>query len=290
MNKYGVFIKIIETGSFTRTAEEIGYTQSAISQIVNSLEDELSTKLILRSRKGIELTPDGKEYLPYIKTIYHSYLELMEKNKEMQGLEKGIVRIGTFSSVSCNRLPKLMKEFKAQYPSVHFELHQGEYTSIAQWIKEGSVDFGFVNPQAEAVKSLQSIPLQQDEMLAVLPSNHPLTTKNKVSLKELTEEPFILLNEGQLSEPLEIFKKHNLTPNIQYRVYDDYTIMSMVESGLGISILPKLVLSRFQYEITTKEISPPIVRTISLAYKNKSVLPIASRYFMDFIVKQCGKI
>ena len=101
MNKYGVFIKIIETGSFTRTAEEIGYTQSAISQIVNSLEDELSTKLILRSRKGIELTPDGKEYLPYIKTIYHSYLELMEKNKEMQGLEKGIVRIGTFSSVSC---------------------------------------------------------------------------------------------------------------------------------------------------------------------------------------------
>ena len=173
MNKYGVFIKIIETGSFTRTAEEIGYTQSAISQIVNSIEDELSTKLILRSRKGIELTRDGKEYLPYIKTIYHSYLELMEKNKEMQGLEKGIVRIGTFSSVSCNWLPKLMKEFKAQYPSVHFELHQGEYTSIAQWIKEGSVDFGFVNPQAEAVKSLQSIPLQQDEMLAVLPSNHP---------------------------------------------------------------------------------------------------------------------
>ncbi|CQR73961.1 HTH-type transcriptional activator CmpR [Sporomusa ovata DSM 2662] len=284
MNRYNAFIVIIETGSFTKAAEKLGYTQSAISQMVRSLEQELSTKLLLRSRKGIALTSDGEELLPYIKKLHNSYCELMEKRKEMQGLQSGIVRIGTFTSVSCHWLPKLMKDFKEHYPSVNFELHQGEYTSIAQWIKEGSVDFGFVNP--DAVSDLTTIPLRQDEMLAILPSNHPLVSHEKVSLKELSNEPFILLNEGELSEPLEFFKQSNLQPNIQYRVIDDYTIMSMIENELGISILPKLVLNRINYNIIIKEISPPIVRTIGIAFKHKMALPIASRYFIDFLVQQ----
>jgi DNA-binding transcriptional LysR family regulator len=284
MKRYSAFIIIIETGSFTKAAEELGYTQSAISQMVRSLEQELATKLLLRSRSGISLTPDGEELLPYIKKLYNSYRELLEKRKEMQGLQSGIVRIGTFTSVSCHWLPKLMKDFKELYPSVNFELHQGEYTSIAQWVKEGSVDFGFVNP--DAVFDLTTIPLGQDEMLAILPNNHLLASHGKVTLEELSEEPFILLNEGELSEPLEFFKQSNLQPNIQYRVIDDYTIMSMIENGLGISILPKLVLNRTNYNIITKEISPPIVRTIGIAFKNKKALPIASRYFIDFLVQQ----
>lgn len=288
MNRYDAFMKIVETGSFTKAAEELGYTQSAISQMIHSLEEELKTTLILRSRKGITLTPDGKEILPYIKNIYYSHRELMEKRKEMQGLQGGLIRIGTFSSVSCNWLPQLMKDFKEKYPSVHFELKQGEYTSIAGWIKEGSVDFGFVNPNA--VSGLTTIPLRPDEMLAVFPTEHSLSRHKKVTLKELSHEPFILLDEGELSEPLELFKQNKLQPNVQYRVHDDYTIMSMIEKGLGIAILPKLILSRLHYNIVTKEISPPIIRIIALAYKNKKVLPIASRYFIDFIIEQYNTI
>ena len=284
MNRYDAFMLIMETGSFTKAADELGYTQSAISQMVRSLEEELSTTLLLRSRSGTTLTPDGEEFLPYIKKLRNSYRELIEKQKEMQGLQSGTIRIGTFSSVSCHWLPGLMKDFKEKYPSVNFELHQGEYTSIAQLVMEGSVDFGFVNP--DAISNLTTIALKQDEMLAVLPNNHPLVACEKISLKELATEPFILLNEGQLSEPLEFFKQNHLHPNIQYRVYDDYTIMSMIENGLGISILPKLVLHRIHYNIVTKQISPPIIRTIGIAFKNKKSLPIASRYFIDFLVKQ----
>lgn len=284
MNQYYAFIKIIETGSFTKAAEELGYTQSAISQMVRSLEEELSTILILRSRKGITLTPDGEEFLPYIRKVHNSYRELMEKSKEMQGLQGGIIRIGTFSSVSSSRLPELMKNFKEIYPSVKFELQQGQYTSITQLIREGSVDFGFVNP--DAVTNLHTIPLKQDEMLAVLPFNHQLTNHEKVTLKELSDEPFILLDEGQLSVPLKFFKQNNLHPNIQYRVYDDYTIMSMVEKGLGIAILPELILNKISYDIVKKKIYPPIVRTIGIAFKDRKTLPIASKYFIDFILKQ----
>lgn len=284
MNTYYAFIKALETGSFTKAAEELGYTQSAISQMVHSLEEELSTTLILRSRTGITLTPDGEEFLPFIKNICNSHRELIEKKKEMEGLQSGLIRIGTFSSVSCNWLPGLMKDFKEQYPSVHFELHQGDYTSISSWIKEGTVDLGFVNP--EAVTKLTTIPLQEDEMLAVLPKNHSLSTHAIVSLEELAKEPYILLDEGHLSEPLTVFNENKFEPNIQFRVYDDFAIMSMIEKGLGVSILPKLVLSRCPYNIETRRISPFIVRTISLAYKDKKVLPIASRYFIDFIVER----
>ena len=284
MNRYNAFIVITEIGSFTKAAEELGYTQSAISQMVQSLEEELSTTLLLRSRKGVVLTPDGQEFLPHIKNLRNAYRELLEKQKEMHGLQRGLIRIGTFSSVSCSWLPALIKEFKERYPSVNFELHQGEYTSIARWVKEGSVDFGFVNPKV--ISGLYTISLKQDEMLAVLPSTHALVAQRRVSLQELSKEPFILLDEGEISEPLEIFKKNKLHPNVQYRVYDDYTIMAMIEKGLGISILPELVLKRVNYAIATKKIVPPIVRTIGLAFKDKKILPIASRYFIDFIVEK----
>lgn len=288
MNRYHAFITILETGSFTRAAEELGYTQSAMSQMIRSLETELFTTLLLRSRKGISLTPDGEELLPYIKRLDISYRELMEKQKEMRGLQSGIIRIGVFSSVSCHWMPGLMKDFKERYPSVLFELHQGEYTSIAKLVKEGSVDFGFVNP--DAVSDLHTIPLKQDEMLAVLPCNHPLVAREKVALEDLLSEPFILLDEGQLNEPLEYFHQNRLRPNIQYRVHDDYTIMSMIENGLGISILPELVLNKINYHIVPKKISPSIVRTIGIAFKNRKALPIASRHFIDFLIKQYGEL
>ncbi|MED3910589.1 LysR family transcriptional regulator [Peribacillus simplex] len=283
MNSYYAFIKTIETGSFTKAAEELGYTQSAISQMVHSLEEELSTTLILRSRKGITLTPDGEEFLPYIRKICNSHRELTEKHKEMEGLQSGLIRIGTFSSVTCHWIPGLIKDFKELYPTVHFELQQGNYTEISNWIKEGSVDFGFVNSN---VTDLTTIPLQEDEMLAVMPVDHPLASSTKVSLKELLKDPYILLDEGVINEPLIIFKQYNFEPDTQYRVYDPYAIMSMIEKELGISILPKLLLNKCSYNIVTKAISPSITRTITLAYKDKRVLPIASRYFIDFIIER----
>lgn len=201
----------------------------------------------------------------------------------MKGLHSGHIRIGAFTSIACHWLPKLIKEFKENFPAVHFTIYQGEYTVISNWIKEGFVDFGFVNP--DAVSNLTTIPLQEDEMLAVLPIDHTLSTKNKVSLKDLTNEPYILLDEGEINEALTIFSENLIEPNIQYRVQDDYAIMSMIEQGLGISILPKLVLDRCPYNILVKSILPTIGRTISLAYKDKRVLPIASRYFIDFIIE-----
>jgi DNA-binding transcriptional LysR family regulator len=109
MNRYLALCKIVEVGSFTQAADLLGYTQSGISQMVQSLEDELSLKLLLRSRTGVKLTPEGEELYPYILKTVSSYRAMIEKTKEIKGLQSGIIRIGTISSVSCHWLPHMIK-------------------------------------------------------------------------------------------------------------------------------------------------------------------------------------
>ena len=288
MDRYDVFIKIVETGSFTQAAEETGYTQSAVSQMIRSLERELNTTLFQRSKAGAKLTPDGREYLPYIQSISISLRELEVKCQEMHGLESGVIRVGTFTSVSRTWLPKLIKEFKKLYPAAQITLRQGDYTSICQWVEEGNVDFGFTNP--DVTSNLTIIPLCTDRMQAILPPDHELAGEKVISLETLARLPYILLDEGaELSVPLSAFRKHGLNPNIQYKVVDDYTIMSMVAEGLGVSSLYDLVLEGYHQNILVKPIEPEVTRTLALVYKNKKVLPTACRYFIDYILSRFNR-
>lgn len=283
MNRYIALQKIIETGGFTKAADTLGYTQSSVSQMIASLEDELGIKLLTRSRTGVKLTIEGAELYPFIERSILSYRAMQEKVNEIKGLETGIIRVGTMSSVTCHWMPMLIKGFQKLYPHVQFIFHQGDYTSIQEWIKTGAVDFGFVTPAA--VKDLETIKIKDGEMLAVLPKNHSLAKNQIVKLYDIAAEPFILLEEGHYSEPINAFNSIGLEPNIKYTIHDDYAIMTMVEAGLGISILAELVLRRTNYDIVCLPTNPPIYRTLAVAYKDKNSLPIASKYFIEYIRK-----
>ncbi len=281
MNRYITFQKIVELGSFTRAAQALGYTQSAVSQMIASLEDELSIQLLYRSRVGIRLTPEGEDLYPFIRGTVLQYQAMLGKAGEIRGLETGVVRIGTISSISCHWLPRLIKEFGEQYPKVQFVLHQGDYTTIPEWVRTGEADFGFVNP--DAVQGMCTQFLKEGELRAVLPADHPLAAEPFVELKQLAGEPFLLLEEGALSEPLEAFSQIGLKPNIRLRVHDDYSILSMIETGLGVSILPELVLQRTGYRVAVRPVKPAVTRKIGLVFKDKDALPIAAKYFIRFL-------
>lgn len=283
MNKYIALQKIVEYGSFTKAANALGYTQSSISQMIASLEDELSMKLLTRSRYGVKLTLEGAELYPYIERAIYQYRTMLEKAAEIKGLETGVIRVGTVSSVTCHWMPQLIHGFKQQYPHVQFLFHQGDYTLIPEWIATGQIDFGFINPLA--VTNLQTQTVKSDQMLAILPQDHPLAKEKTVRLTDLAQEPYILLEEGQYSEPMAAFETAGIVPNIQYTLHDDYAIMTMVEAGLGVSILAELVLRRTNYRITCLPIEPPITRTLAVVYKDKNSLPIASKYFIDYLMK-----
>ena len=284
MNRYIALQKIVSLGSFSRAAEEMGYSQSAASQMVASLERELGVCLIHRSRYGITLTQEGKKLYPKIEQLIASYYSVLEAGNEIKGLETGTIRMGTVSSVSAHWLPQVIKEFQKQYPKVEFVIHQGDYASIQEWIKNGMVDFGFINPMA--AKGIQTEEMKRGQMVAVLPKNHSLAKENVVQLSQLVSEPFILLEEGNYSEPMEAFRKAGLRPEIKFTIHDDYSIMSMVEAGLGVSILAELVLQKTNYKITVRHTDPPVYRTLSIGYKDKNLLPVSARRFIDCLKKQ----
>ena len=122
ISRYEIFCRVIETGNFTRVAEELGYSQSAISQTIKALEQELDTVLVHRRKDGIFLTRDGMQFFPYIQSIYNAEKALARKQTEIQGLERSVITIGTFTGVSRVLLPKLMRDFKVKYPDVRFML------------------------------------------------------------------------------------------------------------------------------------------------------------------------
>lgn len=288
MQRYLTLEKIIELGSFTKAADALGYTQSSVSQMVASLENELSIKLLTRSRTGVRLTLEGAELYPFIEQTLLKYRAMREKAHEITGLKTGIIRVGTFSSVTCNWMPQLIRGFQALYPDVHFLFHQGDYSSVLEWIRTGVVDFGFVTPAA--APGLETVPIKDGDMLAVLPEGHPLLCYDTIPLEKLALEPFILLEEGHYNEPLNAFYAIGKTPNVKYTFNDDHAIMTMVEAGLGVSILSALVLRRMNYRIGCRPVSPPVVRRLSIGYKDKEALPMASKYFIKYLLENADTL
>lgn len=284
ISRYEVLMKVIELGNLTKTAEYFNYTQSAISQIINSLEAELGVSLLTRNHSGVWVTAEGEQLLPYLRKISNSHHELSEKVFELLGMETGLIRIGTFSSVSCHWLPRLIKGFKIMYPNIKFELLQGDYMEIENWVAEGIVDFGFIcMPSA---KNLETIFLKKDRMLVIIPEDHPYAEKSFFPAKKLADEPFILLETGNKREILQVFEHNHITPNVHYSAKDDYTIMSMVENGLGISILSELVLTRNPYKILAKETQPIFYRILGITLKSKEKSSLAVKYFIDYITNK----
>lgn len=284
ISKYDIFCKVVEYGGFTKAANAISYSQSAVSQTIKNLETELGLTLLSRGKDGIHLTGDGKAMYPYILGIANAEKALYRRQKELQGLNNSDIRIGTFTSVSRNVLPGWMVAFKALYPEVRFILEQGEYTSISEWVRDDIVDFGFVNMLAAT--DMEGKLLYTDKMCAVLPLDHPLARKEILTLEEIVAEPLILMDEGKFNTPLRAFEREHLSPKIEYEVYDDYTTIAMVEKKLGISIMYRYVLNGYENKVAVRPIDYDLSRPVGMIWNNWDTLPIAARRFIEFIAKQ----
>ncbi|KOR79188.1 LysR family transcriptional regulator [Bacillus sp. FJAT-21352] len=281
IQKYMAFVKAAEFGSFTKAAEALDYTQSGISRMINDLETEWGVFLFERGRAGISLTSDGLKLLPQLKRICNEHEILMTQIEDLHDMQSGMIRIGTFSSVATHWLPNIVRIFKKDYPKIDFELLLGDYTEIESWILNGRVDFGFVRLPSKT--ELETTFLEQDRLLVVIPQNHALANCEKFPINELLNSPFMLLEKGAKAEISEIFEKHHISPQVNFTTWDDYAIMSMVENGLGISILPELILQRIPHKIIAKELEVPAFRTIGIAMREQKSLSLASKRFLEYL-------
>ena len=281
IQKYMAFVKTVEYGSFTKAAGVLDYSQSGISRMINDLEKEWRMSLLERGRAGVRLTSDGLKLLPFAQSVCNEYQKLQAQVEELNGLQSGLIRIGTFSSVATHWLPNIIKEFQKDYPNIDYELLLGDYTEIEGWISEGRVDCGFLRLPTRP--EFETIFLEQDKLLVVLPEGHPMAGCGCFPVKALCDYPFMLLEKGAKAEISEIFEKCNIEPKVHFTTWDDYAIMSMVESGLGISILPELILRRIPYRIVIKELDIPAYRKIGLAMRDKKSASLAVKRFLDYL-------
>lgn len=282
ISKYEALARVVELGGLTKAAESLGCTQSAISHAINNLERELGFAVITRSRAGVKLTSDGERIMPSVRGILNYSEQLKQTASAIRGLDSGTVRIGAFTSVAVHWLPGVIKEFQRDYPNVDIKLLNGDYFDVEKWLTEGSVDLGFVNVPTQL--NCECVPLMEDRLMAILPRDHKFASYPKFPLVECEKEAFITLLETSNHDARRALDAAGIKPNIKFSTKDDYAIIAMVEQGLGISIMPELLLKDRHDNIEVRELVPPGKRTIGLAITETSRNSPATRRFADYII------
>ncbi len=285
--KYEVFEKTVELGSLTRAGEDLGLTQSGVSHIISALEDELGVPLLRRTRTGARLTDAGAKLMPSIRQILRAEERLRWTAESIRGAAEGTVCIGTFTSVAVHWLPGMMKEFQQEYPKVDFKLLNGDYADVAGWLNEGTADLGFVALPAPA--GCECVPLAEDPLMAVLPPSHPLAALERCPVRRVAAEPFISLLEASNHDARRALDAAGLKPNVRFTTKDDYAIIAMVGQGLGVSIMPELLLRGRDDGVVTRPLDPPSSRTIALAISGAAHAGPAARRFAEFAAEWVKK-
>ena len=228
------------------------------------------------------LTADGRALLPEIEKLCAAHHALMQSAASLRGMDAGLVKVATFSSVSAQWLPSILKSFGGQYPSIEFDVVTSDfYEQVEEWILKGTVDCGFL--RLPSVKRLQTYALHRDELQVIVPCDHPYARMNPFPAEALAEEPFIQLEEGEDYEIRAAFDEMGVRPSVKYTAREDRTILAMVSKGLGISLLPELMVRHSPYPVAVCHAPERFYRNIGIGVKDKGALSASTRRFVDYV-------
>jgi len=283
LNKYEIFLKTAEIGNITRTAETLHYTQAGISHAIAALEKETGFPLFIRSSSGVTLTEDGKRLLSAVQSLVNEQNNLQQTINDINGITSGTLRIGTFSSVATHWMPEIIKEFQKKYPQITFDLRFGDYDEITEMILRGQIDCGFLS--APVREGLAFTPIYKDPMNVLLPQGHPLAAKKSISLDEVKREPLIMQMKGSDNDIQNILRQNKKKYTVKYVVNDDFSVMAMVKSGFGITILPEMLWSNYKASdaLEIRPMDPEEYRTIGIAALPAEETSVLAKVFLKFM-------
>ncbi|MBU8608368.1 LysR family transcriptional regulator [Bacillus pumilus] len=274
--QYKVFLTVVECGSFTKAGEKLGLTQSGVSHNIAKLESELGVVLLRRNRNGLSLTDAGERVMPHIRQIVHHASLLEQEAALIQGMEVGIIKIGTFSSFSSKMLPQLIHRFTKGYPNIQVELYEGGYEEIEEWIASGTVDVGFLTQPS---REFETVPLFQDELVVLMQEDHRFNTKKVIEVDSLHDESFIMPKAGCDLLIKKLLKERGVKPQVLLEIGDNNALISMVQEGLGVTIIPTFILLPQMSHTKVIPLETNVYREINLAFKSfKAASPSAKRW------------
>ncbi|TKV06332.1 LysR family transcriptional regulator [Citrobacter sp. wls619] len=262
-------LAVLEYGGFTEASKRLYTTQSAVSQAISALEEELGIDILIRERrKDIQLTPAGSRLLPHLREIIvqtHAVKEIAEQEKQNP---IRTLHIGCFPSACACILPGIIRYFEHQHPTIKIIPYEENSNEIVDSLRNGSIDAGFVH---FPVSNMYCVPVIRDRFTVVVPESHPLAANTTVSLEELMGEPLIISKGRYELSIMTLFKEKGIEPVIKYEFNHPDTAMSFIRQGLGIALLPELTLKAVGGEIRSVALEPTFYRQISLLAKEPPV-------------------
>lgn len=288
MNKYEIVLDVCKSGNISKTARKFNYTRSAVSQTIKNFEQELGCTLFGRSKSGIHLLPGTEEIVEYLQVICDAKNRIGQISANLANIDSGYIRIGTIHSIFYHFLSDVLKEFSEKYPRIKFEVTVDGFDGLNRKIEKKQVDCIFTSRYS--VPGLSFLELGKDELVLVTPVGHPLSELPVVSILDVNGQDFILSSDGLDYEIGKIFELNGIHPNIRFSVNDDYAVMKMVESGFGVSILPKLLCDRAPYHVCIRSFSEHYTRTLGVAYEKDENSGLAMMRFLDYIKEIKGNM
>lgn len=275
--KLRALLTAVQCGSFGKATAQLGYTQSAMTHLVNKLEAELGCTLLVRSSHGVRLSEEGEHLLPYIQN-YLAASDALRQEAAAQGEKYSrILRIGCFASIARARLPELLQKFRKLHPEIKVDVLVGGY-ELAAALEEERVHIALV--EESCGKGFYWTPLTDAPLVAVVPPDFPWTEET-ISLDRLLQETFLSCPEQYVTRLLPPD-----TTRLEVTASDDAAILSMVAAGLGVSVLSAFSLVGYEGQVRIIPLTEPVFRSLGAAVKSPPPANSTARYFLSFLKRQ----
>lgn len=287
--KWEALLTAVELGSFTRAAQRLSATQSGLTHMMNSLEKEVGFPLLLRDRYGVRLTAAGERVLPAARELLQASRQLESAIAAQNSLKRENIRVAAYSSICMHWLPTIVQQFRWSFPDVSVDIRMGSVDEMYRWLQEDKVDLSFASRQDKGQYSW--VPLWDDPLLAILPVDSPVGDIKSFPVSGFAGKEFLMPSLGFDLDILSVFEEHQVYPDIRNNTsVEDTAIVSMVEHGLGVSILSELVLKGLQTSVCALPLDPPACRHIGIAVHSLEEATPIVRQFIAYSKRIVGEL
>lgn len=275
-----LFLALVSSDGIAGAGAKLGMSPSATSHALRALETALGTELIDRNAPGVALTFTGTQVLPHVRDVFASLQLAQATALAGAELKTGLLRLGSFgASATIRVLPPLLDRFRERYPGVDIIVSEKPDEQTSRDLIERRLELAALTlPKT----GFDTQTLAVDELVAVLPANHPLARFETVPLKAMTSDPFILTRAGSQALVTKLFDRHGLRPRVSYELVQLMSILELVASGKGISVLAKLALPQRYEGVVLRPLAPGTSRRIGLACLDERRLsPVARAFWQE---------
>lgn len=275
-----IFSLVAELQGFTNAAHRLGISQSAVSHAIKALELEWGVELFRRHQTLVEPSDIGQQLLGRARAMLGLANTLQQEVADARGLKRGTLRIGSFGpTASIRLLPGILSRFRAAHPGIEVHIDEGPDRQVLQWLDERRIDIGFVVLEQER---FDTFAVFEDQMVALLPADHPLAERDALTLQALCDAPFILTEAGSSELVTRLFGALQLQPNIRYRYAQLLSTLEAVSRGDGLSIVAEASLPQaYSPGYVKRPLSPCVQRRIGLAVLDRRQSSPATLAFID---------